>query len=1662
MALTETKDTMNSIEYLIIGDGAAGINAALEIRKSKPHAGITLVSNDPIPFYYRAALTNYLYGKLHDSELWGLPASVWEQEKFQRIVDEVISIDPTTSQLTLKSGHQLHYQKLLIASGAKARELSTLEQDAKYGVEGADAKNIFSIRTLNDVRSIQRLFPKTKHAVVLGGGILGLEIAEAMVERGINCTIVHRGEFLLERVVDPFVAELIQQAIEADGTPLYLKSGLKKVISNKHHAVQSIDLTCGASIPCDLLISCIGTVPNTRWLKDTDIECSRGLIKVGTDLKVPNYHNIWVAGDVAIIDDPDLPFRNPTGLWQPAVKQGQVAGINMSASSEIKQARYQPGVLLNATRAWGINIITAGESLSQAIISTENSFDVDSESSPLNSLSTQLKYKRLRIIDGKLSGFLLAGDRREAYALHRLINLRNAPLLTRDIAQKLIDPNFDIFSWVEAQQHWSGNERWKHTVPVVRGPVLFNNKEAPLSQNDFSVDKNTSLSSTLANSQSRLVFVIDNEEISFDKANIKLGGGEQADIHLAQFPAHFGYCHISKEGHAWFISSDNHALGLKLNGTPLHTASVLKDLDLLQLGDWKALLRFPDSASTNTPKKITRRNIQGFSLLGVKTWKRYEAQTLIGSSDDNDIQLTSKGIALFHAQINVLRGDCYITDSGGGVLLNEEKISLPRKLSQGDIIQLGTEKFNFQPLAETVHNKEKQTTYSEEKAYVMVMKGKQRHSVFPIALPAIIGRHQEADLVLDDLFLSRQHIRIEDHGQDWWVYDLGSSNGSWVNDTRLYPHEKYPLTKNDTLRIGSTVLSISADIPLNRQLSEPKIAREKPKKDTATRIFDNNEISSDASIKLIHTASLKPITSLLDIDLSVLSFKGDGKYIIGREPKASLQQGEIPIPLKVGVLSRRHALLEVKGNYFTLQDLGSSLHTYVNGKQLGESAIPIKEGDIIKFDFLEFSFHTAVAAEKVIPKTNLNKPAPWQLLSEYQLPSDSLSSIPLKNHQTTQIGRKPQGGDNNVTLDIVGISRQHLEIKVEQNQCFVRDLDSTRGTLLNGKSLTSEFVPLKEGDRLTLDLVSFILSRQQKNSSTPTLKNTQTSYIEPDVIDGYNPLEKDISKMVYEELDSCIGCHECMRACPLPDSESISIANLNAYAGGTVALNSSIQHFVEDCTQCDACVPACPVNIQRSRIVLWNKLKTPPSQRDTLMAEVGSGELQEINLSRSELRQFFSEQYLFKTLDASAQERLFATVRIKKLFAGETLIKEGEYSQTLWMIISGGISSLSQLADGNLHEMVHLQQGHLIGIQAVLADQASDAHYQAKQTTLLLGLSKYALTAIKKQNTDFSNVLKRSYIHHTTEYFLATHPLFKDLDDTAKRSILSEFEVQKFAQAETLLKAENLGKNIYFILRGFAQEQRLEKGNIFVANYLKAGESFGFDDSQRRGEFSHITATTPCDIAVLSAASLEFLEASIPDLRQQLSRHNAAHHNIENQALVNIIHGSQIMAIDTRLCVDCDNCVSACERRHGHSRLDRSKQNLQVGNYHFPGACYHCDDPKCLLCSVDGIIRLPSGEIQIQNNNCIGCGACAERCPYDNIRMVERQTAKGGIFNLIKKLMGKPIKNKAIKNLAVKCDLCADYNDGPACVRSCPTGAAMRVDPSCLDEQSLDKVMMNG
>ena len=166
-----------------------------------------------------------------------------------------------------------------------------------------------------------------------------------------------------------------------------------------------------------------------------------------------------------------------------------------------------------------------------------------------------------------------------------------------------------------------------------------------------------------------------------------------------------------------------------------------------------------------------------------------------------------------------------------------------------------------------------------------------------------------------------------------------------------------------------------------------------------------------------------------------------------------------------------------------------------------------------------------------------------------------------------------------------------------------------------------------------------------------------------------------------------------------------------------------------------------------------------------------------------------------------------------------------------------------------------------------------------------------------------------------------------------------------------------------------------------------------------------------------------------------------------------VFEGTDVLLIDENRCVRCNQCVSACAGTHGgQTRLYRT-EGIIFANLLVPTSCRHCENPLCLsdCLAGDAILRDPKGEVFIRDN-CIGCGNCAKNCPYGNIHMMHGSTRKElGPLDRLLVMLGvqstPPPTDHDGPAKAVKCDLCRDNAHGPACVRICPTGAAMRVAP---------------
>jgi Fe-S-cluster-containing hydrogenase component 2 len=337
--------------------------------------------------------------------------------------------------------------------------------------------------------------------------------------------------------------------------------------------------------------------------------------------------------------------------------------------------------------------------------------------------------------------------------------------------------------------------------------------------------------------------------------------------------------------------------------------------------------------------------------------------------------------------------------------------------------------------------------------------------------------------------------------------------------------------------------------------------------------------------------------------------------------------------------------------------------------------------------------------------------------------------------------------------------------------------------------------------------------------------------------------------------------------------------------------------------------------------------------------------------------------------------------------------------------------------------------------------------------------------------------------------YARTPSVLSSLPEQAITEILSHATLMTLKSGEPLIREGAPPSDVFLVRTGFLKVSRTEAGGKErVLVYFREGDLFGLAGllmGERATPFG-VHATTRSEVVKIPGPKLfEILgrsphaRASLEGLALEAERgarqanyappSPAAEKNKGTQLAMSaeilvekgLATGTEVLVIDTTRCVNCESCVEACGRRHKYSRLQL--RGLQVENYLFPTACRHCEDPVCLLCSVNGIVRLRTGEITIVEDNCIGCGACAERCPYGNITMHDMGAPEPGLLQRLAGFFGWKARKAALdqihsnddRRIAVKCDLCAGFPDY-ACVSACPVGAAFRIDPmKSLETQNL-------
>jgi NADPH-dependent 2,4-dienoyl-CoA reductase/sulfur reductase-like enzyme len=333
-----------SARYIIIGMGVAGIAAVEGIRRVDPLGEITVIGDDPHGFYSRPGLAYYLTGEVEGEHLFPYPPDELQKLNARFLRGRVSSIMPAESTLALASGGTLPYDRLLIATGAKALKLDT---------PGSDLAGVVKLDNYDDARAILAVAKKSRSVVVVGGGITALELAEGLATRGVKVHYLLRGDRYWGNVLDETESRIIERRLRHDGVAIHFHSQLAEIIGRKGR-VAGVRLADGASIRCEMVAAAIGIAPRLDLARACGLQLDRGIVT--DEFLETSLPGIFAAGDVAEVLDPETGRRVLDSLWNAAREQGFAAGMNMAGA----RVRYLKKVPFNVTRLAGLTTTIIG------------------------------------------------------------------------------------------------------------------------------------------------------------------------------------------------------------------------------------------------------------------------------------------------------------------------------------------------------------------------------------------------------------------------------------------------------------------------------------------------------------------------------------------------------------------------------------------------------------------------------------------------------------------------------------------------------------------------------------------------------------------------------------------------------------------------------------------------------------------------------------------------------------------------------------------------------------------------------------------------------------------------------------------------------------------------------------------------------------------------------------------------------------------------------------------------------------------------------------------------------------------------------------------------------------------------------------------------------
>jgi NAD(P)H-nitrite reductase large subunit len=374
-------------KYLIIGNSAGGIGAAEAIRQVDKAGSIIIISDELYSAYSRPLISEYLAeGRPLDKMLFRLP-DFYEENNVQDILGQkVMGLNIGRRNIKLEGGRTITWEKLLLATGGSS---------IVPRIEGVELKGAFTFNKLDDAKAIDEFLEQYRRevkAVVIGGGLIGVSVTEALVKRGVKVTIVEMKERILNTILDEEASALVETALEQAGVEIITGHTVARINSYLPGEATGVILDNSRPLPCEVVIIAIGVQPRIELVSGTGIKTNRGIVV--DRYMTTSSPDVYACGDAAEAYDFIYGENRLTPIWPNAYLGGRVAGFNMAGIP----TEYPGGTAMNSLKYFGLNVVSAG-----IVTPPNDSYEV------LSKKYSNI-YRKVVLKDGLVVGMVFVGN----------------------------------------------------------------------------------------------------------------------------------------------------------------------------------------------------------------------------------------------------------------------------------------------------------------------------------------------------------------------------------------------------------------------------------------------------------------------------------------------------------------------------------------------------------------------------------------------------------------------------------------------------------------------------------------------------------------------------------------------------------------------------------------------------------------------------------------------------------------------------------------------------------------------------------------------------------------------------------------------------------------------------------------------------------------------------------------------------------------------------------------------------------------------------------------------------------------------------------------------------------------------------------------------------